>query len=57
MFIVCAWCEPEGPQSLIGKMELLNVVLRSHGICAVHEKIFREQIPLPPNEANVLSYR
>jgi DNA-binding NarL/FixJ family response regulator len=54
MIIICAWCEQEGRQALMGEMEPLEVESQSHGICDVHAKLFRQHISQGQKKANVL---
>jgi hypothetical protein len=44
MKVVCAWCENEGKETLIGEVGLYDVDLTSHGICVDHEKVLLQQI-------------
>ena len=44
MKVVCAWCETEGKETLIGEIGLYDVEVTSHGICIDHEKVLLQQI-------------
>lgn len=44
MKVVCAWCETEGKETLIGEIGLFDVEVTSHGICIDHEKVLLHQI-------------
>ena len=44
MKVVCAWCETEGKETLIGAIGLYDVDVTSHGICIDHEKVLLHQI-------------
>ena len=44
MKVVCAWCETEGKETLIGEIGLYDVDVTSHGICIDHEKVLLHQI-------------
>src|SRR6476620_6120577 len=44
MKVVCAWCETEGKETLIGEISLFDVEMTSHGICIDHEKGLINQI-------------
>ena len=44
MKVVCAWCEHEGKETLIGELGLYDVESTSHGICLDHEKVLLRQI-------------
>jgi hypothetical protein len=51
MKVICAWCEKEGRQTLIGEVELYDRQMTSHGICRDHKKVMLRQIqPLPSRE-------
>jgi hypothetical protein len=51
MKVICAWCEREGRQTLIGEMGLSDRKMISHGICRNHKKaVLREIQPLPNRE-------
>jgi hypothetical protein len=52
MKVICAWCEQEGRQTLIGKVELYDRQMISHGICGDHKKIVLKQIQQLPNREN-----
>jgi hypothetical protein len=44
MKVVCAWCENEGKETLIGEIGLYDWQITSHGICDDHEKVILQQI-------------
>jgi hypothetical protein len=44
MKVVCAWCEVEGKETLIGEIGLYDWQVTSHGICIDHEKAVLRQI-------------
>jgi hypothetical protein len=44
MKVICAWCENEGKETLIGEISLYDVDLTSHGICISHEQVLLRQI-------------
>jgi hypothetical protein len=44
MKVICAWCEREGRQTLIGEVGLYDRQMTSHGICRNHEKVVLKQI-------------
>ena len=44
MKVVCAWCENEGKETLIGMISLYDIDVTSHGICFDHEKVLLQQI-------------
>jgi len=44
MKVVCAWCENEGKETLIGEIGLYDWQVTSHGICIDHEKVMLRQI-------------
>ena len=44
MKVVCAWCENEGKETLIGEIGLYDWQVTSHGICIDHEKVMLSQI-------------
>ena len=44
MKVVCAWCENEGKETLIGEIGLYDRQVTSHGICIDHEKVMLRQI-------------
>jgi hypothetical protein len=44
MKVVCAWCENEGKETLIGEIGLYDWQVTSHGICNDHEKVILQQI-------------
>jgi hypothetical protein len=52
MNVICAWCEREGRQTLIGKVELYDRKMTSHGICRNHKKVVLKQIQQLPNREN-----
>lgn len=42
MKIICAWCEKEGLQSLMGEKPPYSSDVVSHGMCEYHEEKFIE---------------
>jgi hypothetical protein len=44
MRVICAWCENEGRETLIGELGLYDLDMTSHGICLDHEKDLLKQI-------------
>ena len=44
MKVVCAWCENEGKETLIGEIGLYDWQLTTHGICVDHEKVLLRTI-------------
>ena len=38
MKVICAWCEHEGKETLIGDISLYDMEITSHGICVDHEQ-------------------
>jgi len=44
MKVICAWCEQEGKETLIGEIGLYDQAMTSHGICDDHEKAILKQI-------------
>jgi hypothetical protein len=42
--VLCAWCEKEGKETLIGEVGLYDGPMTSHGICDDHEKVVLKQI-------------
>lgn len=44
MNILCAWCEEEGTQALIGVIESDPCTMATHGICRRHEVALLKQI-------------
>ncbi len=44
MKVVCAWCENEGKETLIGEIGLYDIEVTSHGICLDHEQVLLQQI-------------
>jgi hypothetical protein len=44
MKVICAWCEQEGKETLIGEVGLYDWPMTSHGICEDHEKVILKQI-------------
>jgi len=49
MQVICAWCEREGKQTIIGEVELYDQRMTSHGICRHHQKVLLKQIKQLPN--------
>jgi len=52
MKVICAWCEREGRQTLIGGVELDDRKMTSHGICRNHKKVVLKQIQQLPKREN-----
>jgi hypothetical protein len=52
MKVICAWCEREGRQTLIGEVGLYDRKMTSHGICRNHKKVVLKQIQQLPNREN-----
>lgn len=44
MKVICAWCENEGKETLIGEISLFDMEVTSHGICLDHEEVLLRQI-------------
>ena len=44
MKVLCAWCEKEGKETLIGEVGLYDGPMTSHGICDDHEKVVLQQV-------------
>jgi hypothetical protein len=44
MKVICAWCENEGRETLIGDISLFDMEMTSHGICLDHEEVLLGQI-------------
>jgi hypothetical protein len=44
MKVICAWCEQEGKETLIGEVGLYDRSMTSHGICDDHEQVVKTQI-------------
>jgi hypothetical protein len=44
MKVICAWCENEGKETLIGEIGLYDGEVTSHGICLDHEHVMLRQI-------------
>jgi hypothetical protein len=44
MKVICAWCESEGKETLIGELSLFDMDMTSHGICLDHEQGLLRQI-------------
>jgi hypothetical protein len=44
MKVICAWCEREGKETLIGELSLFDMDMTSHGICLDHEQGLLRQI-------------
>jgi hypothetical protein len=44
MKVICAWCENEGRETLIGEISLFDMDVTSHGICLDHEEVLLSQI-------------
>ena len=41
--VICAWCEREGKETLIGEVGLYDRSMTSHGICDDHEQVVRKR--------------
>jgi hypothetical protein len=50
MQVICAWCENEGKETLIGEVGLYEGQMTSHGICDDHEKALLKQIKIKQNQ-------
>ena len=44
MKVICAWCENEGKETLIGDLSLYDMEVTSHGICIDHQQGLLRQI-------------
>ena len=44
MKVICAWCENEGRETLIGEISLFDMEITSHGICLDHQQVLLRQI-------------
>jgi hypothetical protein len=44
MKVICAWCENEGKETLIGEIGLFDAEMTSHGICLDHEQVLIQQV-------------
>lgn len=44
MKVICAWCENEGKETLIGEIGLYDLEVTSHGICLDHEQGLLRQV-------------
>ena len=44
MKVICAWCENEGRETLIGEISLFDIEMTSHGICLDHQQVLLRQI-------------
>lgn len=44
MRVICAWCEQEGKETLIGEVGLYDRPVTSHGICDDHKKAMLKQL-------------
>jgi hypothetical protein len=44
MKVLCAWCEKEGKETLIGEISLYDREVTSHGICKDHQQVLFMQI-------------
>jgi hypothetical protein len=44
MKVICAWCENEGKETLIGEIGLYDIDVTSHGICLDHEQVLLRQV-------------
>ena len=42
--VICAWCEQEGKETLIGEVGLYDRSMTSHGVCDDHEQVIKMQI-------------
>ena len=52
MKVVCAWCEQEGKETLIGEIGLYDRAMTSNGICDDHEKALLTKIRKQRNKQN-----
>jgi hypothetical protein len=52
MKVICAWCEQEGRQTLIGEVELYDRLMTSHGICGDHKQVILKQFQQLQNREN-----
>ncbi len=52
MNILCAWCEEEGKQALIGMTESGPCTMATHGICRQHEVALLKQIAVLARKLN-----
>jgi hypothetical protein len=52
MKVICAWCEQEGMQTIIGEEELYDRHMTSHGICGNHKKVMLKQLQELRNREN-----
>ena len=50
MQVICAWCENEGKETLIGEVGLYEGQMTFHGICDDHEKALLKQIKIKQNQ-------
>ena len=57
MKVICAWCEQEGKETLIGEVGLYDRPMTSHGICDDHEKVILKQIGELRNKQNPRLHR
>lgn len=58
MKVLCAWCEKEWSQTLLGEVDLHDRPITSHGICGDHKIIVLKQIqPLRKRETPRLQRR
>ena len=57
MRVICAWCEDEGKETLIGEIGLFDWQVTSHGICIDHETVLLRQIEELRNKLNPRLYR
>ena len=45
MKIVCAWCQEEGLNTVLGEREPISDTTETHGICGRHSEKLLEQLP------------
>lgn len=45
MRIVCAWCQEEGLNTILGEREPISDTTETHGICGRHSEKVLEQLP------------
>ena len=57
MKVICAWCEREGRQTLIGEAALFDRKMTSHGICRNHKNALLKQFQQLPNRENPRLHR
>ena len=45
MKVVCAWCQKEGRNGVLGEREPFDDTTETHGVCAMHSEKLIEQLP------------